>query len=123
MTSNEARTRAGGLRIISICQQWKVLYRLGQVSQKRFNQEDPNPRTGGPTSCNVRWTGENSKGIMSNGAKGTGDSHSGEKTQGEHDDNGANLSYAAQKTEPGPGSQLQFKLKSDVHCLQITWTA
>lgn len=111
------------MRIISICQQWKVLYRLGQVSQKRFNQKDPNPRTGGPTLCNVRRTGENSEGIVSNGAKGASlHSQSGDKTQGEHDDSGANLSYAAQKTEPGPGSQFQFKVRSDFHCLEIIWT-
>lgn len=60
---------------------------------------------------------------MSNEAKGVGDSHSGVKTQGEHDDNGADLSYAAQKTEPGLGRQFQFKLRSDFHYLEITWTA
>ena len=66
---------------------------------------------------------ENSEGTMSSGAKGNRDNHSGEKIQGEHGGKRTDLSYAAQKTEPGPRCQIQLKMRSDFHSPEVAWTA
>lgn len=63
------------------------------------------------------------KGLCPTGPKVIEINHSGERIQGEHGGKRTNLSYAAQKTEPGPRSQIQLKMTSDFHRPEVAWTA